>query len=107
MQNPTSQLVFAKINCWHRPDQDVVKRNRNDRRDLVAATNPCRGQREQRLQRVERREAKENSEGGAERDRVRGIGNRHERHVVLDQPTLFLRQELWQSRTVTSSGGQL
>jgi len=45
MQAPAAQMVFGNVNGRHRPNHYVVQRNCNGSSDLVAATNPCDGDR--------------------------------------------------------------
>ena len=97
---PATELVFGDINCRHYPDQNIVQRYRNRGSDLVAAANPRYNDREQRLQRIQRTEPKENSDRRAESDRVRRIGDRHQRHVMRDQPALHSRERLRQMRFI-------
>jgi hypothetical protein len=61
-QAPTAQVVFGNIDCRHRPNHQVVQRNRNGSGDLVAPTNPCHGDRQQRLEGIQGGEAEKNSD---------------------------------------------
>jgi len=88
-------MVFGDIDCRHCPDQNIVQRYRNRGSDLVAAENPRYNDRQQCLQRIQRREAEENSNTRSESDGVRRVGDRHQRHVMRDQPTLQPCQRLW------------
>ena len=97
MQDPATELVFGEIDRRHYPDQNIVQRNRNRGSDLVAAKNPRYGDRQQCLQRIQRTETEENSDRRPESDRVRRIGDRHQRHVMRDQPALHSRKRLRQS----------
>ena len=94
MQYPATELVFGEIDCRHYPDQNIVQRYRNRRSDLVAAENPRYGNRQQRLQRIQRSESEEDSDRRPESDRVRRVGDRHQRHVMRDQPALHSRERL-------------
>jgi hypothetical protein len=58
------------------------------RRDLITSTRPCRRDGKQCFQAPKWCEAKKNPDGGAERDRVRCVRNRHQGHVMLGQPAL-------------------
>jgi len=61
MEAPAPQLVFGNVNRRHRPNPHIVQRDRNGSSDLIAATNPRRGDRQQRLERVERSKAEKYS----------------------------------------------
>ena len=88
MQAPAPQLILGKIDRGHRPNSDVVHRHRNRSCDFVATANPRHGDRQQRLQRIQRGEAEKNADGRSERNRVRRIGDRHQGHVMRDEPAL-------------------
>ena len=88
-------MVFGDIDCRHCPDQNIVQRYRNRGSDLVAAENPRYSDRQQRLQRIQRGEPEENSDRRPESDRVRRVGDRHQRHVMRNQPPLQPRQRFW------------
>jgi len=92
IQNPAPELVLGKIKSRHRPNHDVVQRHRYRSRDLIAAAGPCHSNRQQRLERIQRREAKENSDGRPESDGMRRVRDRHQSHVMCDQPVLGSRQ---------------
>ena len=62
IQDPTSELIFGDIQCWHCPNHYVVQRHSNGGGDLIAAADPRHSNRQQRLQRIQRGEAKENSD---------------------------------------------
>ncbi len=99
-QSPATQFVLCEINRWHRKNDHVVQCNGNGSSDLVAATNPCRGDRQQRLERVKRSKTEKYSDGRTECNGVRRVRDRHQRHVVRDQPALESRQWLKQPRLV-------
>ena len=92
IQDPAPELVLGKIKSRHRPNHDVVQRHRYRSSDFVATANPRHGDRQQRLERIQRREAKENSDGRPESDRVRRVRDRHQSHVMCDEPALASRQ---------------
>ena len=92
MQAPAAQMIFGNVNRRHRPNQYVVQCHCNGSSDLVAATNPCHGDRQQRLERVERSETEKYSDGRTECNGVRRVRDGHQRHVVRDQPALESRQ---------------
>ena len=98
-------MVFGDIDCRHCPDQNIVQRYRNRGSDLVAAENPRYANRQQRLQRIQRGESEENSDRGPQSNRVRRVGDRHQRHVMRDQPALHPRQRLRQTRFVNGLAG--
>ncbi len=100
MEAPAPQLVFGNVKRRHRPNPHVVQRNGDGSGDLVAATNPCCGDRQQRLERVERSKTKKYSDGRTECNGVRRVRDGHQRHVVRDQPALESRQWLKQSPLV-------
>ena len=82
MQAPAAQMVFGNVNRRHRPNHYVVQCDRNGSSDLVAATNPCHGDRQQRLERIERSETEKYSDGRTECNRMRRVRDGHQRHVV-------------------------
>ena len=92
IQDPAPELVLGKIKSRHRPNHDVVQRHRYRSRDLIAAAGPRHSNRQQRLERIQRREAKENSDGRPESDGMRRVRDRHQSHVMCDQPVLGSRQ---------------
>ena len=104
MDHPATQLVFGNIERGHGPNHYVVQRHRNSSGNFIAAENPGRRNRQQCLERIQRGKAKENSDGRPERDGVRRIGDRHQRHVMRDQPALHSREWFWQSRLVNWLG---
>ena len=85
-QDPAANLVFEKIDGRHRQKKDVVQIRRDGRRHFIGSTYPRETNREQRLQSIKRRESKKNSNRRTESDRVRRVGHRHQRHVMLGQP---------------------
>jgi len=100
MEAPAPQLVFGNVNRRHRPNPHVVQRNGDGSSDLVAATNPCCGDRQQRLERVKRSKTEKYSNGRTKCNGVRRVRDGHQRHVVRDQPALESRQWSKQSRFV-------
>ena len=84
IEYPATELVFGDIYRWHYPDQNIVQRYRNRGSDLVATKNPCHSDRQQRFKRIQRCEPEENSDRRPESDRVRRVGDRHQRHVMRD-----------------------
>ena len=104
MEAPATQLVFGDIECGHRPNHYVVQRHRNSSGNLIAAENPGHRNRQQCLERIQRGEAKENSDGRPERDGVRRVDDRHQRHVMRNEPALHSREWFWQSRLVNWLG---
>ena len=82
-QDPTTDFVFEKINGRHRQEKDVVKIRRDRCRHFVRSTYPRDRDRQEGLQTVERREAEKKSDRRAHRDRVRCVGHRDQRHVML------------------------
>lgn len=100
METPTPHMIFGDVNRRRRPNHHVVQRDRNGSSDLIAATNPCDPDRQQRLERIKRREAKEDPDSRTEGDGVRRVRDRHQRHVMRDQPALQSRQRSGQARLV-------
>ncbi len=100
IEAPAPQLVFGNVNRRHRPNPHVVQCDGNGSSDLVAATNPCCGDRQQRLERVERSETEKYSDSRTECNGMRRVRDGHQRHVVRDQPALESRQWSKQSRFV-------
>lgn len=94
-QGPTPQLILGNINRRHRPNGDIVHGDRDRSCDFVATENPRHGDRQQRLEWIERREAKKNSDRRPERDGMRRIRDRQQRHVMRHQPALQPRQWSW------------
>ena len=92
IETPATQLIFSNIKRGHDPNHYVVQRHRNRSCDFVAAANPGHCDRQQCLERIQRREAKENSDGRTERNGVWGVGDRHQGHVMRDEPALHSRQ---------------
>jgi len=90
-------MVFGDIDRRHRPDHDIVQRYCDRGRNFVAPRNPRHGNRQQCLKRIQRREPEEDSDGRPESNRVRRVGDRHQRHVMRDQPALHPRQWFWQA----------
>jgi hypothetical protein len=88
IQDPTPKLILSDIQRRHGPNHYVVQRHSNRSCDLVATADPCHSNRQQRLQRIQRGEAKENSDRRPKRDRVRRVGDRHQGHVMRDEPLL-------------------
>ena len=82
MEAPAPQVIFGNVNRRHRPNQYVIQSHSNRSRDLIAPANPGHDDRQQRLDRIQRGEAKENSDRRPERDGVRRVGYRHQRHVM-------------------------
>ena len=107
LKSPTPEMVFGDIDCRHYPDQNIVQRYRNRRSDLIATKNPRYDDRQQRLQRIQRGEPEENSDRRPESDRVRRIGDRHQRHVMRDQPALHSCERLGQTRYINGLVGLL
>src|SRR2546428_4503102 len=107
MQAPAPQLVFGKIKSRHRPNHDVVQRHRNRSRDLIAAAGPRHSNRQQRLERIQRREAKENSDARPESYGMRRVRDRHQSHVMCDEPLLQSRESSRQSRLINRLGCSL
>lgn len=68
-----------------------MQRNRDGGRDLVRFKKPRYADGEQGFHAPQGRESKKNSDGRAERDRVRRISQRHQRHVMGRQPFFRLR----------------
>lgn len=95
VQYPATKLIFDDIHRGHGPDRHVMQCDRNRRGDLVATKNPRHAYREKRFQRIQRREPKKNSGSRTKSDRMRSIGDRNQRHVMRDQPTLHARQRFW------------
>ena len=100
IQYPATKLIFGDIDSRHREDHDVVQCHRNRRRDFIATANPRYADRQQRLDWIQRRESEENSNGRSESDRVRRVSDRHQRHVMRDQPALHSRERLRQTRFI-------
>jgi len=100
MEAPAPQLVFGDVNRRHRPNPHIVQCDRNGSSDLIAATNPRRGDRQQRLERIERSKAEKYSNGRTECNGVRRVRDGHQGHVMRDQPVLGPRQWPGQSRLV-------
>jgi len=92
MEGPATQMVFGNVNRRHRPNHYVVQCDRNGGSDLIAATNPCHGDRQQRFERVERSKTEKYSDGRTECNGVRRVRDGHQRHVVRDQPAFASRQ---------------
>ncbi len=97
IQDPASKLILGEIQRRHCPNHYVVQRDSDRSCDLVAAENPSHSDRQQRLQWIQRGEAKENSDCRPQRDRVWRVGDRHQGHVMRDQPALHSRELFWQS----------
>ena len=104
MQSPATNLVFRKINSRHDEDQDIVQSDGNRRRNLVTSTYPGHRDRQQCFYAPKRGEAKKNSNRGPERNRVRCVGDGHERHVMFGEPMLETGERLWQLRPETPVG---
>ena len=77
MEAPAPQLVFGNVNRRHRPNPHVVQRDGDGSSDLVAATNPCGGDRQQRFERVERSKTEKYSDGRTECNGVRRVRDGH------------------------------
>ena len=101
VQHPVTNFVFRPINRRHKRQDDIVQGHCDRCRDFVTAKQPRCGDRKQCLETPERCESKKDSDGRAECDGMRSIGNRHQRHVMLAQPVLEPRQRIGQSRSVT------
>ncbi len=104
IQDPASKLILGEIQRRHGPNHYVVQRDSDRSGDLIAAANPGHGDRQQRLQWIQRGEAKENSDRRPERNRVRGVGDRHQSHVMRDEPALQSRELFGQPRLVNWIG---
>jgi hypothetical protein len=99
MQGPSTHFLLGKLNGRHHKNQDIMHRHGDRGGDLVTSTYPRDDDGKKRFQTPKRCESEKNSDGGAERDRVRRVRHRHQRHVVIGQPLFFTSQEIWQTRS--------
>src|ERR1700737_1432440 len=86
LQNPASQVVFNEGDWGKSKNGDVVDSPRNRGRHFIASTYPSGRDRQKRFKGIERRESKKDADGGAQRDRMRRVRDRHQRDVMLAQP---------------------
>src|SRR2546422_5577712 len=104
MEDNRSDEILPVVNRWQERQDNIMKCHRYRRSNFVASTQPCYRDGKQCLQAPKRGEAKENADGRAQCDRMRRVGNRHQGHVMLDQPLLEPDKRFRQARAVTSRG---
>ncbi len=92
VEDAHADFILPKINGRHDGQNNVVQCDGDGGGDLVAFAQPGHGDGKQCLHAQERCESEENSDGGAERDGMGRVGQRHQRHMVRGEPAFKAQQ---------------
>ena len=87
VQDAHSDPVLPEIDRRHQWQNHIVQGHGDGSRNFVAFAYPRHADGQEGFHAPERSEAKENSDRRTERDRMRRVRNRHQRHMMRSQPS--------------------